>query len=297
GYYEQQGSLAQQMMIMAQELGLSQYYNKPLYIQYLAYLKDLIRLDFGVSLSYFPVPVSRILLNVLPWTLLLIYPSIIASFFIGNILGRYAALGRGKPRDYAVLGITMFLYTFPLFVLGEILIEYLAIDLKLFPIGSAYNTAVFPKPELTWPFITNVLYHAALPWTVLILFNLAGWAMGMRNNMIPLLQEDFMNYYRLMGVPEGIVSQRAYRVAILPNFTSFAISMGYAIIGTTAIEILFNYGGVGYFWSLALSALDYPLLNGIFFIFITILVISNFIADMVYGIIDPRTSHEETEGL
>ncbi|ACP47621.1 binding-protein-dependent transport systems inner membrane component [Sulfolobus islandicus Y.N.15.51] len=289
-------NVQQEIQILVQQLGLAQY-QQPLYIQYFNYLKEIVTLNFGVSLTEFPVSVSTIITEAAPWTFGIVIPAIVASFFIGNLLGRVAALSRGKISDYAILGLMMFLYTFPVFVTGEILIEVLAIDLHIFPTGGQYNTFQFLKPTMSLPFVWSVIYHAILPTLTLIIFSLAGWIMGMRNNMIPILQEDYMNYYRLMGVSEKMVASKAYRLALLPNFTSFSISLGYSVLGAVAIEYLFNYAGLGYFFNQAITGLDYPLLSGIFFMLVTAMVLSNFVADIIYTIIDPRASQEETEGL
>lgn len=286
----------QEIQTTLQQLGLSSY-EQPLYIQYFDYLKDIVTLNFGVSLTEFPISVATIIKTAAPWTFGIVIPAIVASFFIGNLLGRTAALHRGKFIDYLILGVTMFLYTFPVFVTAEILIEVLAEDLHLFPPGGQYNTFRFLKPTLSWPFIWSVIYHAILPTLSLILFSLAGWVMGIRNNMIPILQEDYMNFYRLMGVGNKIIAKKAYRLALLPNYTSFSIALGYSVLGAVVIEYVFNYAGLGYFFNQAILGLDYPLLNGIFFMLVTAMVLSNFIADIVYTIIDPRTSHEETEGI
>ncbi|MEM0304958.1 MAG: ABC transporter permease [Saccharolobus sp.] len=289
-------NVQQEIQILVQQLGLSQY-NAPLYVQYFNYLKEVFVLNFGPSLTQFPTSVGTIISEAAPWTFGLVIPATIAAFFIGNLLGRSAALARGTIKDYTILGLTMFLYTFPVFVTGEILIQFLAETLHIFPAGGQYNTLAFFRPTLSLPFIWSVIYHAILPVSTLVLFSLAGWIIGMRNNMIPILQEDYMNYYRLMGVSEKMVSAKAYRLALLPNFTSFSIALGYSVLGAVAIEYLFNYAGLGYFFNLAITGLDYPLLNGIFFMLVTAMVLSNFVADIVYSIIDPRTSREETEGL
>ncbi|QXJ33927.1 putative ABC transporter, permease protein [Saccharolobus shibatae] len=288
--------IQQEIQILVQQMGLSQY-QQPLYIQYFNYLKEVATLNFGPSLSEFPVSVSTIIEEAAPWTFGIVIPAIVASFFIGNLLGRAAALNRGKITDYLILGATMFLYTFPVFVTGEILIEVLAVNFHIFPTGGQYNTLAFLKPTLSLPFVWSVIYHAILPVLTLILFSLAGWIMGMRNNMIPILQEDYMNYYRLMGVSERMIASKAYRLALLPNFTSFSISLGYSVLGAVVIEYLFNYAGLGYFFNQAITGLDYPLLSGIFFMLVTAMVLSNFVADIIYSIIDPRTSQEESEGV
>ncbi|MEM3999784.1 MAG: ABC transporter permease, partial [Saccharolobus sp.] len=150
--------IQQEIQILVQQMGLSQY-QQPLYIQYFNYLKEVATLNFGPSLSEFPVSVSTIIEEAAPWTFGIVIPAIVASFFIGNLLGRAAALNRGKITDYLILGATMFLYTFPVFVTGEILIEVLAVNFHIFPTGGQYNTLAFLKPTLSLPFVWSVIYH------------------------------------------------------------------------------------------------------------------------------------------
>lgn len=282
---------------LAQFGPLIKQYSEPIYIQYIDFLRDVFTLRFGVSLEYYPFKVSGIIGLGAPWTVLLVYPSIALAFVIGNILGRAAALRRGSWRDYAIVSALMFLYTFPVFVMGEVLITIFAVHLRLFPLENPYNERAFPRPTISLPFVISVLHHAALPIITLTLFSLAGWAIGMRNNMIPILQEDFMQYYRAIGVPEKVIASRAYRTALLPNFTGFAISLGYSVLGAIAIEGLFNYAGLGYYYGQALQSLDYPLLNGILVMLVTAMITSNLAAELIYGILDPRTSKAEVEGL
>ena len=292
------GLIEEYMREMLAQFGpLVKQYNEPLYLQYLQFIEDVLRLRFGVSLMYYPFKVSSIILQGAPWTMVIVYPSLALAFVIGNVLGRAAALSRGTAKDYAIVAGLMFLYTLPVFVVGEVLITIFAVHLGVFPLENPYNERRFLRPTLSLPFVLSVLHHAALPIITLTLFSLAGWAIGMRNNMIPVLQEDFMQYYRSMGVPEKVIAQRAYRVALLPNFTGFAISLGYSVLGAIAIEGLFNYAGLGYYYSQALGALDYPLLNGILVMLVTVMVLSNFMAELIYGVLDPRTSKAEVEGL
>ena len=276
---------------------LIRQYSEPLYVQYLQFLRDVFTLNFGVSLMYYPFKAGSIITQGVPWTAVIVYPALALSFVVGNVLGRAAALSRGTAKDYAIVAGLMFLYTMPVFVVGEVLITIFAVHYRIFPMENPYNEHKFLRPTLSLPFVASVLHHAALPVITLTLFSLAGWALGMRNNMIPILQEDFMNYYRAMGVPERVVASRAYRVALLPNFTGFAVSLGYSVLGAIAIEGLFNYAGLGYYYSQALGGMDYPLLNGILVMLVTMMVFSNFIAELIYGILDPRTSKAEVEGL
>ena len=290
-------AVAQQMyQAIVQEFGLYKY-QEPLYIQYINYLKDLLELRFGPSFSYFPTTVNTLIAQAAPWTILIVYPAVVAAFVGGVFMGRFAAIRRGSAWDYAVVAALMFLNTFPVFVTGEILIYVLSVKYHVFPLGEPYNIYKFTRPVLSLPFIESVLYHAVLPTLSLTLFSLAGWVLGMRNNMIPILQEDFMNYYRAMGVPERVVRQRAFRTALLPNFTGFTISLAYAILGSLTIETLFNYAGLGYLFSVAVGGMDYPLLNGLLFMLVTLMTVTGFIAEALSGIIDPRTSREEVEGL
>lgn len=270
------------------EMGIS---NQPIYIQYFEYIIHIFRGQFGLSLIFYPTPVITIISETLPWTLFLVVTATVISFFIGNKLGMMAAIRRAKARDYFIIMITMFFYGIPAFSLGLILIYIFPIKLGIFPefgnYSSTFNGVVF-----SIPFIASVLYHAVLPILTIVLTSMAGWVLGMRNNFIPQVSDDYINFYRSMGVTEKRIRKAAYKNAFLPNLTGFAMALGFSVTGVLIIEEVFSYPGVGYYLFEAVTSLDYSLLEGLFLIIVLAVLIANLSVEIIYSIIDPRVSRE-----
>lgn len=270
------------------EMGIS---NKPIYIQYFSYIIHIFHGQFGLSLIYYPTPVLTIIEHTLPWTLFLVITATVISFFIGNRLGMLAATKRAKSRDYLIIMVTMFFYGIPAFSLGLFLIYLFAIRIPIFPELGNFSTS-FNGVTWTLPFIASVLYHAILPILTIVLTSMAGWVMGMRNNFIPQANDDYINFYRSMGVNEKILRKGAYKNAFLPNLTGFAMALGFSVTGVLIIEEIFSYPGIGYYLFEAVTSLDYSLLEGIFLIIVVAVLIANLSVEIIYSFIDPRVSRE-----
>ncbi len=273
---------------MEAEFGV--YTNKPLWSQYITYLNDLFHGNLGISIAFYPTPVAEILRVALPWTLFLVIASMIISFFIGNRLGRYAGINRNTRRDFAIDLSTMFLASFPAFIMGFLLLDIFAVYGKVLPLGEAYSTTL--EIGLSVPFIISVLYHAVLPVATIFLTSLGGWVIGMRNNIIPNVNSDYIGFSRSLGMTKGQIKQIAYRNALLPNLTGFAMSLGLSVSGVLIEEEIFSYPGVGMFMVTAIGDLDYPLIQGIFLMVIIAVLVGNLIVDLLYGFLDPRIKQE-----
>ncbi len=269
------------------EYGLS---HAPIYQQYFTYLNDLFHGNLGVSITYYPVTVSTILSQALPWTLFLVITSISISFFIGNRMGRYGGINRNTWKDLTVDVFSMFMASFPAFVMAFIILDIFAVDGKLFPLGGAYSYTM--NESLSIPFVISVLYHAFLPVLTIVLTSLGGWTLGMRNNIIPNLNSDFINYSENLGMKDYQLKSIAYRNAILPNLTGFSMSIGLSMSGVIIEESIFSYPGVGMYMITAIDNLDYPLMQGIFLMVILAVLAGNFIVDLLYGFLDPRIRQE-----
>ncbi len=269
------------------EYGIS---NKPIYIQFFTYVIDLFHGNLGVSIAYYPVPVATILAEALPWTLFLVISSITLSFFIGNRLGRYAGMNRNTTKDLVVDLFAMFMAAFPAFVLAFIMLDIFSVYGKLFPIGGAYSSSV--NMGFNAPFIISVLYHAVLPVATIMLTSLGGWVLGMRNNIIPNVNSDYINFSENLGMKDYQLKKITYRNAILPNLTGFSMSIGLSVSGVIIEESIFSYPGVGLYMITAIDNLDYPLLQGIFLMVIIAVLVGNLVVDILYGFLDPRIKQE-----
>lgn len=268
--------------LLVQQFGL----DKPLYIQYLDFLVNTFRGDLGVSISRYPQKVIDAIFMYLPWTLALVVPSIIVSWIIGNLLGVIAGYKRKTIMGNILLLAFVLLSQIPYYWLGMLLLYVFAVKLGIFPLGRAYPA--YMVPSLTWGFIRAVLWHYVLPFLSMVISSIGGWAFGMRVMSIYELRSDYMGYSESLGLPDRKLLFYVFRNAILPQITGLALSLGNVVGGAILVEVVFQYPGTGSLLAAALGSLDYTLIQGIFVLLISTLLIAAFIVDVLYAIIDPR---------
>lgn len=260
----------------------------PLWKQYFTYLAHVLQGDFGTSVTYFPSSVGSVIVTGLIWTLFLAGTAVILSFAIGTLIGIAVAWWRGGWADTILPAFFAFLGAFPYFWLAMLALYVLGFDWGLFPLGHAYSDDL--SPAFTAEFIVDVLRHAALPIATVVLATLGGWVLGMRNAMISVLGSDYVALARAKGLPPGrVVLRYAARNALLPSVTAFGMALGFALGGSLLTEIVFSYPGQGYLLVQAVRNQDYPLMQGIFLVFTLAVLGANFLVDVVYFWLDPRT--------
>jgi peptide/nickel transport system permease protein len=270
---------------------LSGYYTEafgldvPLWTQYLNFWVALFHGDLGLSIASYPTPVSELIMGALPYTLALLVPAIVLSFWAGNKVGALAA--RRKVLDNTVLPAGYVLTATPQMWLAMILAWLFATTLALFPVTGAYSFAM--QPEWSLEFARSFLHHWILPFSALFLVAFGGWAIGMRNMIIYELEADYSNYLASLGAPTRLVRKYAYRNALLPQITGLALALGAVVAGAIVVEIVFSYPGLGTLTLNAIENRDYFLIQGIFLFLLTGVLIANFIIDIAYVLIDPRT--------
>ena len=260
----------------------------PLWSQYLQYLNNLIHGNLGISITYFPTPVITVIGQELPWTLLLVGIALVISFVVGTLLGVVIAWWRGSRLDAVLPPLFTFLSAIPYFWLALILLYFLGYKLNWFPLNGGYDTDTV-EPGWSSDFLLSTFQHALLPAFTIIVSSIAGWLLGMRNAMITTLSEDYVLMAEAKGLYQGrIMLTYAARNAILPNITGFALSLGFVVSGALLTEIVFSYPGIGYALLEAVQNLDYALLQGIFLIISVAVLAANFLADLLYVVLDPR---------
>jgi peptide/nickel transport system permease protein len=270
---------------------LTGYYTKafgfdvPLWKQYLNFWAALFRGDLGRSIMDFPTPVSTLIFGALPYTLALLVPAILLSFWAGNKVGALAA--RRKSLDNGALPFAYVLTSTPQMWLGLVLAWLLASTLGWFPVSGAYSLSM--QPEWSLQFVGSFLDHWVLPFLALFLVALGGWAIGMRNLIIYELEADYSHYLASLGAPNRLVRKYAYRNALLPQVTGLALALGAVVAGAIVVEIVFSYPGLGTLTLQAIQNRDYFLIQGIFLFLIVGVLIANFCIDIAYVMVDPRT--------
>lgn len=250
--------------------------------QYFRFLYNYLNGNMGPSLSYFPTPVLNVIMNALPWTILLLLLASIATWIIGNTIGVIAALTKrrtmAKALEYIVLGLN----PIPFAVYAIAYLIFYVLVLK----GSLATGVPMGRP---WHEMLIAAFQRALPpLTALIIWGWMGNFLAMRNLAIKMKNEDFIYYAKLRGAPDSTVFRYVFRNALAPQFTFLLLSLGMMFTGNALVEYLFSYPGIGVLLVTAVLNADYNLMLGISFLSITGVAIATFILDLVYPIIDPR---------
>jgi peptide/nickel transport system permease protein len=274
--------------LKALEVEFGVHTKQGLFSQYIHYLGNVATGRFGTSLYFYPQSVGRVVLDAIPWTLGLVGVTTILAFALGTGIGMVAAWRRGSRMDSIVPPVFVITSAIPYFWVGMMLILVFAVRLKVLP--GAFGFDVTLTPSLTPSFVANVLQHALLPATALIITTIGTWILTMRNNMITTLAEDYVRMARAKGLPGWrVMFDYAGRNAILPNLTGFAMSLGFVVGGAILVEYVFNYPGVGYMLLQAVNNEDFPLMQALFLLITVAVLAAILLADIATAMFDPRT--------
>jgi peptide/nickel transport system permease protein len=259
--------------------------NKPMFEQFLLYVKNVAHGDFGFSFSQYPRTVADVIQSSIWWTICLQFPAIIVGWLIGNTLGALAAYLR-KGFDAVLMPISIFVSNFPAFGMAVILMVIFGVGLKWFPTSGGYGFDLIPNAS--WQFMWSVIVHYQLPFWSIVLIAIGGQAIGMRSMSIYELNEDYVKYSRFMGIKDRKIIGYVFRNAMLPQVTGLALSIGTMVGGALVAEIIFSYPGLGYTMLNAVMGQDYPLISAATLIVTLMVLIATFLIEILYGFMDPR---------
>ncbi|MEV4538397.1 ABC transporter permease [Asanoa sp. NPDC049518] len=257
----------------------------PLWKQYVNYWVELFQGNLGVSVWLFPAPVADVILDAVPYTLALLLPSILLSWWAGNKVGALAA--RSTWLDNTALPVSYALTATPYMWLGILLAWGLGIVAGVFPVAGGYSFEL--RPDWSWAFVGSLAQHWFLPFLSLFLVAFGGWAIGMRNLIIYELEADYASYLAALGAPRRLIRRYAFRNALLPQITGLALQLGVLVSGALVTEIVFAYPGLGHLILQAIQNQDFFLLQGAFLFIVIGVLVANFVIDIVYVLVDPRT--------
>jgi len=263
----------------------------PLYVQYFDFLGNLVQGDLGESYVLARgKSVSEIVFQRLPWTLFSVGTSLLISFTVGMFLGMLSAYRRNSLLDQVLTNLSAMVGAVPNTLWAIILVLLLGVVWKIVPLNMMRGS-ISPgiKPGFTFVFIWDVLRHWLVPGMVYVLTTLGGWMLAMRSSTVSVLGDDYVTVARARGLPDlRIITAYVGRNASLPLVTAMAISIGFLLGGSTVIEFIFVYQGVGLLMSQAIAKRDYPVMQGILLVTTITVIISTAIADLLYGWLDPR---------
>jgi peptide/nickel transport system permease protein len=264
--------------------------NKPLFFQYLDYLKNMAHGNLGQSILSPGVPVTDIIFKYLPWTLFSVGVGLLLAFTFGVFFGMVMAYRRNSVVDNALSVAASLFHSVPSYLFAIMVIVFFGVRLGWLPIADMRGSLSSGQDvEFSFAFFKDALYHASLPILVYMLTGLGAWMLLMKSSTIAAMEEDFVTAARARGLTERRIAIRYVgRNAILPLFTQLTIAIGFIVGGSFLVEPIFQYQGIGYTLFKAIQSRDYPLLQGIFLVITISVVVANLVADMLYSRLDPR---------
>jgi peptide/nickel transport system permease protein len=266
--------------------------DRPLWVQYLAFLRDAARLDFNYSIANYPRTVNDMIAEALPWTVGLLGITTVVSFALGTFLGALLGWPRAPRWMRWLMPPLWALHAIPFFLLGLILIYVFAFRFPVLPMFGGYSAGAFPA--LTVPFVLDLVRHAVLPALSIVLVATGGWALSMRGMMVTTQGEDYVTFAEAKGLRSLTIFLRyCVRNALLPQATGLALALGQLVSGAVLVEVIFGYPGIGTVLFQAIRENDHFLIQGIVFTVIIALGLATLILDAIYPLLDPRISYRK----
>ncbi len=271
----------EQLSQMEEQLGLKQ----PFYIQYVKWLAGALRGQWGFSYVD-GRPAIRVIAERLPNTLQLTVAALLIAMALGIPIGIFTATRSSRLVRYVVQVLAMAAVSMPTFWLGLMVILVFSEGLGLLPSGGMYTIGA--------PFsLADRLRHLAAPAVVLAMPRLAEWVRYTHSSMVEVMQEDYVRTARAKGLAEGIVRYRhAFRNVLMILATLLGLSMPVLFSGALVTEAVFSWPGNGRLLVDSLVRRDYPVVMGSFMMIALVVVASNLLADLAYGLLDPRVRYD-----
>lgn len=274
---------------LVEELKAQYGLDQPMGEQYFSYLNNLVEGNLGYSFHY-SQPVWEVIAYKMKWTIVLLIPSVILGAILGIVMGAASGWRRGTGRDTGITSLFLFIYSLPHYWLAMLFVLIFAFYLGLFPLSGITSGGQEGLAKLR-----DVLWHMALPVSVLTIFGSAYNYFVMRSSVVQISGEGFVLTARAKGLREGeILFKHVLRNAMLPLVTVIALDFGFMVSGALLVEIVFSWGGMGTLVYDAVLSRDYPLLHGSFLVIAVCVLTANFLADVLYAVLDPRIKISET---
>jgi len=263
--------------------------DRPLHERYIKYVINMLTGQFGYSYNS-RKPIGDEIGLRLQNTLVLIIPPEALAVIIGIVLGVVAANKRGKIYDSAAVITALTTYSLPVFWIAMMLLLIFAYNLHWLPSG--YTIPEYFAPQTIWENLGTRLWHLILPWTTLFFLSYGSYLLLTRATVIECITEDYVVTARAKGLKERtVLFKHTLKNAALPIITEVAIVFGFTLGGAIITEQVFRYPGLGMWIWQSIENVDYPALQAIFYIIAICVIIANLIADLLYGVIDPRVKY------
>lgn len=262
----------------------------PIYHQYAEYIWNLLHGDLGMSITSPGTSVRSEVFAYMGWTFFSVGLGTLIAFVLGILLGILIAYRRGGVLDHGITNISSFLHAIPNYVWAMVILVVFGVQLGLFDITDMRGTHTpGVNPGFNYTFLSDALYHASLPILVYVFTSIGGWILVMKSSTVQVLDEDYVTVAKARGLRDRRIRLHYVgRNAVLPLFTTFALSIGFVVGGSVLIETIFQYNGVGYYLYDALTKRDYPVMQGFILVITISVIVANLVADLLLSRIDPR---------
>lgn len=261
--------------------------NANVFVQLWNYITNLAQGNLGTSIYLKDVTANSVIAQFLPYTLFISSIALLISFFIGVRMGSNMAWKKSPVKEATMTSYIVVSSSIPDYLWGLILLFVFGCTLHWFPLSGAQDI------NSGLPVVIDLIWHATLPVISLVIVQTGSWALMTRGAAVSVLGEDYVNAARARGIPNRIIVKKYLRKnAMLPLVTSIAISFAGIFGGSTLIESIFSYPGLGLQLSTYIGQRDYFVVVGILFFESVIIILANLIADSVYPLIDPRVRRD-----
>jgi peptide/nickel transport system permease protein len=270
--------------------------DKPILVQYVLYLKNLVTLEWGRSFAS-----SRKVFDILAYrfwnTIFLMGAAMCFVLVIGTALGMVMAWRRQGPLDVGGTVVALVFQSAPPFVTGLLMLMVLSYRLDLFPTGGMHTPGASIGSGLAIFLSKDFLHHLVLPTVTVALFYLATPMLIMRDSMLEVMGSDFIELAKAKGLaPHVVMIKHAARNALLSVVTVASLMVGFAIGGQVLVESVFSWPGMGQLMVEAASSHDYPVAQGTFLVLAALVIFLNLAADISYCYLDPRIKMGKNAG-
>lgn len=283
--------------LMAGELATKEYIeavrerwglNKPIPERLVSYLLNVLQGNLGYSYTYLQ-PVSSLIAERIPVTLLLTLTSSIIAFFVGLLLAVRTSQKAFSEEDLIISSTMLTIYSVPSFWLGLVLISIFGVGLRIFPTSGMVNVRATESGLLL---VLDIAYHSILPIVTLATIQVPVYYKIARNTIIEQSSEDYVLTFSMAGMSSSSIFKKyILRNSLLPPVTVFALHLGYVLSGAALVEVVFGWPGMGRLLLDAVYSRDYPLIMGIYLVTSITVSLANFFVDILYTLLDPRVRY------
>ena len=259
--------------------------DRPFLVQLGVYLGKILSGDFGYS-YFFNLPVTALIIDRIPATLLLVLSSVLTAFVVGTALGVLSSRRPNGLLSQSITVLSLIGFAAPVFWTGIMLVILFAAVLPILPVAGMRSVDTSGGG---WRDVVDVLWHLVLPTLTLALVYLAQYSRLARSSMLDVLGSDFIRTARAKGLPDRVVLYKhALRNAVLPVVTVLGLQFGNVLAGAILVETVFNWPGLGRLAFESVLRRDYPTILGVLVFSSIVVIVMNLLTDLAYRLIDPR---------